>query len=542
MGQNQQDQFQNQVEGIKRDTEEKDYKEYAEKLNLEYIDLKRYPISPEVLNIIPKAVAKENKVISYLKAGNKIKLATPDPKNERFRNFLESFKSATKFNFFITVTSPFNINYSLKLYDLIKTEIHKESDRIEITKEDERKIEENIKNLRDLKEGLKKVPTTRLLDLILTGAVKTKASDIHIESGEKEIVVRYRMDGILHPIIVLDPESSKAVISRVKFLAKLKLDISKMPQDGKFSITRNERRIDIRVSSLPEFYGESIVLRLFDKEAAFLRVEDLGFNSDQIKQLNKVSKKTHGLIFVTGPTGSGKTTTMYAILDRLNKPGVKIITLEDPIEYDLPGVIQSQVNKETGYTFPVGFRSLLRQDPDILLIGEVRDLETAEMGIQSSLTGHLVLTTLHTNDASSVIHRLLDIGVQPFLLVDAINLIIAQRLVRKICPKCREKYSPQSYVVKEMKRVLGKDIKIKHFLRGKGCDFCHYSGFKDRIGIFEFLELDEELKKLIMGIATLDEIKKAAKKSGMITMEEDGLAKVLKGITTPEEVWRVVKG
>lgn len=537
----QKNQFNYQVDEIKKDAEEKDYKEYAKKLNLEYVDLKHYPISPDILNIIPKDAAQKYQVISYLKAGNKVKIATPDPKNENFKMYLDSLKKATKYNFFITVTSPFNAAYSLKLYDLTKTEIRNKSDEIDISEKEEQKIGENIKNLRDLKEGLKKVSTTHLLDLILTGAVKTEASDIHIESEEKEVIVRYRIDGILHPIISFDQESASAVISRVKFLAKLKLDISKLPQDGKFFITHANRRIDIRVSSLPEIYGESIVLRLFDKEAGILKLEDLGFNLEQEKKIKEAYEKPNGLIFITGPTGSGKTTTMYAILDKLNKPGVKIITLEDPIEYDLPGVIQSQVNQDSGYTFPVGLRSLLRQDPDILLIGEVRDLETTEMAIQASLTGHLVLTTLHTNDAPSIIHRLIDIGARSFLLVDAVNLIIAQRLVRKICPKCKEEYKVDKFTAEEIKKVLGNDTKIGRLVRGKGCDFCHHTGFKGRIGIFEILELDEKLKELTLKAATLEEIKKAARESGMITMEQDGMKKALEGVTTPEEVWRMVK-
>lgn len=536
-----QDQFSKQVEDIKKDSEEKDYKEYAKKLKMEYVNLKGYPISHDVLNIIPKESAQKYQVVSYLRAGNKVKIATPDPQSENFKNFLEMFKSATKFDLLVAVTSPFNIAYTLKLYDLTKTEVRKEDETIEIKEEDKKKFEQSIKNLRDLKEGLKKVPTTYLLDLILTGALKTEASDVHIEAEEKEVIVRYRIDGVLHPIISLDPESAKSVVSRIKFLAKLKLDISKLPQDGKFFITHNGRRIDIRVSSLPEVYGESIVLRLFDKEASLLKLEELGLNSDQIEQIKKAYTKTHGLIFVTGPTGSGKTTTMYAILDKLNKAGVKIITLEDPIEYDLPGVIQSQVNAEENYTFTVGLRSLLRQDPDILLIGEVRDLETAEMAIQASLTGHLVLTTLHTNDAPSIIHRLIDMGIRTFLIVDAINLIIAQRLVRKICPRCKEEYEPEEFVSEEIRKILGKDTKIGKLFRGKGCDFCHHTGFKERVGIFEILELDEELKELTLGAATLDKIKNAALKSGMITIEQNGLKKALGGLTTPEEVWRVVR-
>ncbi len=533
--------FQYEVDEIKRGSEEKNYKDYAKKLHLEYVDLTSYPISPTVLNIIAQEDALKCQTISYLRAGNKVKIATTSPESEDFKNLINSLKEKTGFDFITAITSPADIKSALKLYGLTKTELRKENEVIEISKEEKEKFEQSIKSLRDLKEGLKKVPTTYLLDLILTGALKTEASDIHIESGEKETVIRYRMDGVLHPVISIDKETTKAIISRIKFLAKLKLDTSKLPQDGKFFITQDGRRIDIRVSSLPEAHGESIVLRLFDKEASFLKLEELGLNLEQIEKLKKAYTKTHGLIFVTGPTGSGKTTTMYAILEKLNKSGVKIITLEDPIEYDLPGVIQSQVNPEENYTFAVGLRSILRQDPDILLIGEVRDLETAEMAIQASLTGHLVLTTLHTNDSASSLHRLIDLGTRPFLIVDAVDLIISQRLVRKICPKCKEEYEPTELEKEEIKKVLGKNVKIGKLLRGKGCDFCHHSGFKGRIGIFEILELNDKLKELILRAGTLEEIKKAALESGITTMEQDGLKKSLTGLTTPEEIWRIIK-
>lgn len=541
MEQEKQEQFETEIADIKKDSEEKDYKDYAKKLNLEYVNLKGYPISPDVLNIIPKDEAVKYRAISYLRAGSKVKLATPDPESQKFKIFLNTIKAATKFEFIITITSPFNIAYALKLYELTKPEVHKEEDTVDIKKEDIEKFEQELKSLREIKENIKKVSTTHLLDFILTGAVKAEATDIHLEAAEKEAIVRYRIDGVLHPVISLDPQSAKSIVSRIKFLGKLKLDTSKVPQDGKFHITSLGRRIDIRVSTLPEVYGESIVLRLFDKEASLLALEDLGLNKKQIEEIKNAYQKPHGLIFVSGPTGSGKTTTLYGILDKLNKSGVKIITLEDPIEYDLPGVIQSQVNPDANYTFPVGMRSILRQDPDILLVGEIRDLETAEMAIQASLTGHLVLTTLHTNDAPSAIHRLIDIGVRTFLIVDAINLIIAQRLVRRICPKCKKEYKPDRLTIKEIRAVLGKDLKIEKLFRGTGCDYCHHTGFKGRIGLFELLELNGDLKELTLQSVPLEKIKKAALKSGIVTTEQDGLEKALQGITTPEEVWRVVK-
>lgn len=522
-------------------SQDKKYQEYAEKLGLDFIDLRNYPISNEVLTIMPEAQAQKYKAVSYLRAGDKVKIATSEPENKEFRNFLTSLSKTLNYDFIITVSTPHNIDYSLKLYDLVRPEPRRDKDTIDISEEEKNSFEKDIKSLRDVKENLKKVSTSYLLDLVFTGAIKMKASDIHIEPDEKESIIRYRIDGVLHPIISTDTETANHLISRIKLMAKMKIDTNKMPQDGKLFITSSGHRIDIRVSTLPEAYGESVVLRIFDKEASMLRLSDLGLNEEQTKTIKSAYEKTHGLVFVAGPTGSGKTTTLYAILDEVNKPGVKIITLEDPIEYDLPGVVQSQIDIEKNYTFASGLRAILRQDPDIVLIGEIRDSETGEMATQASLTGHLVLSTIHTNDAPSALHRLIDIGVQPFLIVDSINLIVSQRLLRRVCPSCKEEYKPDKIVVEEIKKVLGKDIKVDKLYRGKGCDKCHNTGLSGRLGIFELLMLTEELKKLTLGMAPLAEIKKAAKEAGMKTLEQDGLEKVMLGLTTPEEVWRVVK-
>ena len=533
---------QQKVASLNKESEEKDYQSYADKLGLDFIDLKNYPISKEVLNLIPYDQADKYQVISYLRAANKVKIATINPEDKEFISFINSLAKANNFEFIIGVTTPSDIAYSLKLYDLTQTSRRVESDVIEITEEEKNNFEKNIKNLRDVTENLKKVSVTYILDLLLTGAIKTEASDIHIEPDEKEAIVRYRIDGVLHPIISMESETASHIISRIKLMSKMKIDTLKMPQDGKFFIRNNNKRVDIRVSTLPEAYGESLVLRILDKEAAMLRLEDLGLSKEESQKIEKAYQKTNGLFFVTGPTGSGKTTTLYAILDKLNKPGVKIITLEDPIEYDLPGIIQSQVDQEKNYTFSAGLRAILRQDPDIVLIGEIRDAETGEMATQASLTGHLVLSTLHTNDAPSALHRLLDLGIRPFMIIDSINMIMAQRLIRRICKNCKEEYIPEKFVTDEIKRILGKNTKVEKLYRGKGCDQCHQSGFKGRVGIFEFLVLNEELKKLTLRMATLDEIKEEAIKTGMETLEINGLKKALNGLTTPEEVWRVTKG
>jgi type II secretory ATPase GspE/PulE/Tfp pilus assembly ATPase PilB-like protein len=537
-----QNKVEEKMDSYKKESEEKEYKELAIKLSLEYTELKGYPISNDVLNIIPEDKAKLYRVISYLRAGNKIKVATSNPEDKNFESFIRDLSAMTNFEIVVSVTTPFNIDYCLNFYDMNKAESRREEDVVKITKEEEANFENEITTLRDIKDALKKVSISSLLDILLTGSVKLGASDIHIEPGDKGTIIRYRIDGVLHPILSIDNKTASSIVSRIKLMSKMKLDLNKLPQDGKFFIDRGSRKIDIRVSTLPDVYGESVVLRLLDKDMGIIKLSDLGFNKEQEDTIRKAYNRTHGLIFVTGPTGSGKTTTLYAVLDELNKPGVKIITLEDPVEYDLPGVVQSQIDAEKNYTFASGLRSILRQDPDIILIGEIRDAETGEMATQASLTGHLVLTTLHTNDAPSSLHRLLDLGIRPFMIVDSINLIMAQRLVRKICEDCREEYVPEKILIDEIKKVLGESIKITKLYRGKGCDKCHHSGFNGRIAIYEMLEPSEKIKSLMLRGATLEEIEEEAKASGMKNLEYDGLEKALRGITTPEEVWRVAKG
>lgn len=536
-----QDKVKEKMDSYKKEEEEKDYKDLASKLSLEYTELKGFPISNDVLNIIPEDKARLFNAITYLRAGSKIKVATSNPEDKNFSNFIKDISSMTNFEIIVSVTTPSNIEYCLNLYSMNKAESRVEEDIVKITKEEEANFENQISTLRDVKDALKKVSISGLLDILLTGSVKLSASDIHIEPGERGTIIRYRIDGVLHPILSIDNKTASSVVSRIKLMSKMKLDINKLPQDGKFFIDRGAKKIDIRVSTLPDVYGESVVLRLLDKEVGIIKLSDLGFNKEQEEKIKKAYAKTHGLIFVTGPTGSGKTTTLYAVLDELNQSGVKIITLEDPVEYDLPGVVQSQIDTEKNYTFASGLRSILRQDPDIILIGEIRDAETGEMATQASLTGHLVLTTLHTNDAPSSLHRLLDLGIRPFMIVDSINLIMAQRLVRKICDNCREEYTPDKMLIDEIKKVLGDQVKISKLYRGKGCDNCHHSGFSGRIGIYEMLEPSEKLKSLMLRGATLEEIEQEAERSGMKTLEYDGLEKALNGITTPEEVWRVAK-
>jgi len=411
-------------------------------------------------------------------------------------------------------------------------------------------IQKTVKNIPDLKKKIEasfKKTTTELLSIILAGAINLDASDIHIEPEEKQAKNRIRVDGILQDVLLFDLKIHKALVSRIKLLSRLKLNVTDRPQDGRFSILLDQTPIEIRTSSLPAEYGESVVLRILNPKN-LINVEALGLREDLSKVFNKETKKPNGMIIVTGPTGSGKTTTLYAILKKLNKPEVKIITIEDPIEYHLEGISQTQVDAKKGYDFAKGLRSIMRQDPDAILVGEIRDFETAKIALQAALTGHLVLSTLHTNDAAGTITRLQALGEKANNIAPAINIAIAQRLVRKVCKKCVEfkKASPED--LKKIKRALkglSKEIKIPEITtsikipQAKGCKECNSSGYKGRIGIFEFFLNDTDMEKFILTSPSITSMRDLAIKKGMVPIRQDGFIKVLEGITTIEEVERV---
>ena len=411
-------------------------------------------------------------------------------------------------------------------------------------------IQKKVKSISDLKKEIEasfKKTTTELLNIILAGAINLDASDIHIEPEEKQVKNRIRVDGILRDVLFFDLKIHKALVSRTKLLSKLKLNVTDRPQDGRFSILLGAIPIEIRTSSLPAEYGESIVLRILNPKS-LINIEALGLREDLSKIFNKEIKKPNGMILVTGPTGSGKTTTLYAILKKLNKPEVKIITIEDPIEYHLEGISQTQVDPKKGYDFAKGLRSIMRQDPDAVLVGEIRDFETAKIALQAALTGHLVLSTLHTNDAAGTIARLQALGEKANNIAPAINIAIAQRLVRKVCKKCVEfkKVSPEDLKkIKKALKGLSKEIKIPELTTStkipqiKGCQKCNSSGYKGRIGIFEFFLNDTDMEKFILTSPSISSIRELAIKKGMVPMRQDGFIKVLEGTTTIEEIERV---
>ena len=419
-------------------------------------------------------------------------------------------------------------------------------------------IKKEIKNISEFEEKIKaflEKRVTEILEIILGGAIFLDVSDIHIEPRKENAKLRIRIDGILEDVLLLDKKIYENLLSRIKLLSGIKLNITNRPQDGRFSVLMDEiageeykaRAIEIRSSTLPAEYGESIVLRLLNPKS-LIEIETLGLRKDLLEIFNQEIKKPNGMIIVTGPTGSGKTTTLYAFLKKIQKPEIKVITIEDPIEYHLEGISQTQVDSRAGYDFANGLKSIMRQDPDVILVGEIRDLGTASIALQAALTGHLVLTTLHTNDAAGTIARLQALGEKPVNIAPAINIVIAQRLVRKVCKECSKiEKSPPSILEKIKKELRGipKDIKIPELRAGlkipkaKGCKDCNFTGYRGRLGIFETFLVDDEMENFILTSPSISSLRKKVIEKGMVTMKQDGLIKVLEGITTVEEVERV---
>ena len=545
--------IQQKLNALTRAQEERHTEELAKKLNLPYIDLLGYPLVEEILNIIPEELAIEHQIIPYLKVGKSVKIGIIDPSKKESNDYLDKLARSAGIVFVKTVISETSFYYGISIYEKIRKE---KQSKEEVKVEEKKNFEEEINDLKSASEALKKANTTKLLDLIVTGAYKTKSSDIHLEPRETDFLIRYRIDGILQDVVTLPQTQFKQLVSRIKYLAKLRMDIIDEPQDGRITMNLPEsNEIDLRISIMPSTWGESIVIRLLGQEKSILSLDKLGIRPDALVAIREAISKPYGMILTSGPTGSGKSTTLYAILMELHKPGIKIITLENPVEYRIEGIEQSQVKPGAGYEFVDGLRASLRQDPDVLMVGEIRDAETAEIAVQASLTGHLMISTIHANSAPAVFARLIEIGVKPFLLSGSINLIMAQRLVRKICQNCRETYSPRPEIWQEVKKVLlpikdrlnqkYQDIisseNLPTLIHGKGCEACNKSGFLGRQQIIEVLVPDDEIESLIAKKGTIAEFEKIAAQKGMITMEQDGLIKALQGFTTIEEVWRVTK-
>lgn len=480
----------------------------SQQLNLPHIDLTNYLIDPKIIDLVPEDLARKHLFIPVLKIGKALTVAMVDPLDVFA---LDELRMKTDLEIEPAVTGETELKKALDQHYRTKgtmEEVIEHLDREELGIRAEEEPE--LKKLQGIAE---EPPVIKLVNLMVIAAVREGASDIHIEPEEEALKTRFRVDGILHERTSPPKYLQSAIISRIKIMASLNIAERRIPQDGRIQMKLEGREIDIRVSFIPTMYGENAVLRLLDRSNAILELKQLGFLSSALAKYEKLIVRPHGIILVTGPTGSGKTTTLYASLNMINSEDKNIITIEDPIEYHLGGIRQMQVNPKVGLKFATGLRSILRQDPDVIMVGEIRDLETAEIAVQAALTGHLVFSTLHTNDAPGAVTRLLDMGVEPFLISSSVIGILAQRLVRTICEECK----------------------------GKGCKVCLSTGFKGRTGIFELMLADEEIRKLTAAKASSDELRKAAVKAGMKTLRQDGEEKVKQGLTTKEEVMRVTE-
>ena len=510
----------------------------SKQFGLPGIDLSKIEIPPSIIELIPAEIARRYQIIPLDRRGKTLTIAASDPSDT---SSLDDIRFLTGYNIKVNIASEASIQKALdKYYPWVAL-----SDPLEVFKEE--KIE-NIEYVKDeeedislsgLKNAVQEAPVVRFVNATLMDAVRKHASDIHIESYEKVLRIRYRLDGVLHEIMnVHFPLRLKnAIISRLKIMAKLDIAERRLPQDGHIKLKLGGGHdVDLRVSVLPTIFGEKVVLRLADKSDLKLDMTKLGFEKEALAQFKEAIHKPYGMVLVTGPTGSGKTTTLYSALSELNQPGVNISTVEDPVEIDVPGINQVQINEGIGLTFAAALRSFLRQDPDIIMVGEIRDLDTVQIAVRAALTGHMVLSTLHTNDAPSTVTRLLDMGVEPFLVASSINLVVAQRLVRKICPNCKQevRIPPQVFI------DLGVPPDMEPFTcyKGKGCDACNNIGYKGRIALYEVMPMHEELKELVLKRASAFEIKQEAIKLGMKTLRQSGITKIKEGVTTIDEVVR----
>jgi len=527
-----------QKEGLAE--EKKLAKLIADYFGLPFLERKDYPQEPLILQDISVSFLKKHCVLPLKQSQDEIIVVISDPFAFSLRNTLkEHFK-------------PLRVKFCLGLASEIRDAVERlygsptEEIQNAIGEAEAEIFELEEENLRDM---ALEAPIVRLVNMIITRAVEMRASDVHFEPFEKELKVRYRIDGILHEMETSPKQLQAAIISRVKLMAGMNIAERRLPQDGRIKLRLGGREVDIRVSTIPTIFGESVVLRLLYQETQEFELETLGLNSRDMELLVEKIYYPNGIILVTGPTGSGKTTTLYAVLKRIKSPEKKIITVEDPVEYQIEGINQIQVRPELDLSFAKALRSIVRQDPDIILIGEIRDLETAEIAIQSALTGHLVFSTLHTNDAPTAITRLVDLQVEPYLISASLLLVIAQRLIRVLCPHCKMPFKPDRATIKGIEKYFPEKVveKIESkqkdlvFYRSVGCSKCGYTGYHGRIGVFEVMEITDNIRSLIIEGADVDHIREEAIREGMTTMRIDGLKKVINGITTIEEVLRVTK-
>ncbi|HBK33610.1 TPA: hypothetical protein DEP34_01280 [Candidatus Uhrbacteria bacterium] len=526
---------------------EKDLERKAQSSGAPYINLKGFPISPEALRLIPFTQAKELQVIAFINTGSDVRIGAINPSHTAVKELLYQLEERTKAHGGIYQISEESLRVGLTAYDTLPI-IKPIVKGVTIQEEELKKYEARFISYADIQPVMSSSSVSDIMTIALAAALHFNSSDVHIEAEEQGIVVRFRIDGVLQDVATLDHELWKKIISRIKLISGLKINIIDKPQDGRFTIFLSGGNTDVRVSTIPTAWGESVVMRILRSDAIQVKFASLGFRPLVEKKLMAEIQKPHGMILTTGPTGSGKTTTLYAVLCLINQPDVKIITLEDPIEYKLEGINQSQIDHTREYTFATGLRSVLRQDPDVVMVGEIRDGETADIAINAALTGHLMLSTLHTNEASGAIPRLIAMGIKPFLLAPSLNAIIAQRLVRRIHEACKEEVIPTPEQRETVKQILS-DLPKKSgeappppetwkFYRGKGCEACNHTGFQGRVGLYEIIVMDDVIKAALSETISEYQMKELAKQQGMITMRQDGILKVLDGLTTLEEVDR----
>lgn len=526
--------------------EERLYQNIADFFVMKYVDLRSMQIPESVLNIIPQEAVGFYRFAPFSLEDKILKVGINDPTNLQALQALEFLSQKQGLHVDLYLASQTSINTALGISDGLSSVVDRAL--TEFQKVEAGEVKSSNPNAAPSAQILESAPIVKIVDVILSNAMEAGASDIHIEPSEVDVRVRYRVDGVLQDSLTLPKHVHSAIVSRIKILSNLKIDESRLPQDGRFHFSSGQKSVDLRVSILPLIYGEKVVMRLLDKSSSVPTLEQLGLHESSLETVKQNTRKSHGIFLITGPTGSGKSTTLYSILSILNTDQVNIVTMEDPVEYFIPGVNQSQINPDIGLTFASGLRSILRQDPNIVMVGEIRDKETAELAVHAALTGHLVFSTLHTNNAVGAIPRLVDMDIENFLLAASVNMVVAQRLVRKICVKCKEAVEfPEaiasiirSDIASLPKNILAEFDQTKLVgYRGKGCEFCGNTGYKGRLGIFEVLNITPLIQDMIIEKAPTSEIVKQAQLDGMIAIRQDGIIKVLRGETTYEEVVRV---
>lgn len=515
------------------------YEARAKLIGTPYVSIATLPFSPQALSFIPKALAERFNIIPFAFDQDRktLSIAMSDPLDLETISFVRQKTGLNVATFQAIpseITSAIQNQYTFGLREEVK-EALKETEEFGVKTFDKQ----------SLSQVIKEAPIARIVSTILEYAIKSRASDVHLEPQDDRIRIRYRIDGILYERLSLPAAVKEAVISRIKILSDMKIDEHRIPQDGRFNFKFGDEEVDLRVSTIPIVYGEKIVMRLLKKSGGVPTFAELGLDGSSLKTLEASILRPHGIIIVCGPTGSGKTTTLYSVLSKLNTTRVNIMTLEDPIEYQMAGTNQVQINPEIGLTFAEGLRSFLRQDPNIILVGEIRDKETTDLAIQAALTGHLIFSTLHTSSAAGALPRLIDMGAETFLLASTMNAIVGQRIARKICTHCKKEYKPPMALVEEIRKTLGALMTVKDedvmLYKGEGCEYCGDSGYSGRVGIYEVLAISETIARLILEKKDVNTIEKQAISEGMITMKQDGYLKVLKGISTINEIMRVAQ-